>query len=66
MHKGYTETGFAEKVYNLQLRRSGDNAELYFRDYLLAHLQIAKIYEKLKRDLAKKYEQDRDAYTEQD
>jgi GrpB-like predicted nucleotidyltransferase (UPF0157 family) len=64
LNKGYTENGFAEKVYHLHLRREGDNDELYFRDYLLDHLQAAKAYEELKLNLWKKYEHNRDAYTE--
>ena len=63
-NKGYTENGFAEKVYHLHLRRGGDNDELYFRDYLLAHPQVAKAYEELKLSLWKKFEHNRDAYTE--
>ena len=30
--KGYTENGFADKVYHIHLRYAGDNDELYFRD----------------------------------
>lgn len=60
---GYTENGFAEKVYHLHLRYAGDNDELYFRDYLNEHSRIAKEYELLKLDLWKKFEHDRDAYT---
>ncbi len=30
-NKGYTENGFAEKVFHLHLRYIGDNDELYFR-----------------------------------
>lgn len=63
-NKGYTENGFAEKVYHLHLRRLGDNDELYFRDYLIDHPQAAKEYEKLKLTLWKKFEHNRDAYTE--
>ena len=33
-NKGYTENGFAEKVFHLHLRYYGDHDELYFRDYL--------------------------------
>lgn len=60
---GYTKNGFAEKVYHLHLRYEGDNAELYFRDYLIEHPDAAREYEKLKLDLWKKYEHDRDKYT---
>lgn len=63
-NKGYMEGGFSEKVYHLHLRRRGDNDKLYFRDYLTDHPQAAKAYEKLKLDLWKKFEHNRDAYTE--
>ena len=62
-NKGYTENGFAEKVYHLHLRYKGDNDELYFRDYLIDNPEVAKEYEKLKLDLWKKYEHNRDGYT---
>lgn len=62
-NKGYTENGFAEKVFHLHLRRCGDNAELYFRDYLIEHPDIAKEYEKLKLRLWKEYEHNRNGYT---
>ncbi|MCI9450261.1 MAG: GrpB family protein [Clostridiales bacterium] len=63
-NRGYTENGFEEKVYHLHLRREGDNDELYFRDYLNEHPQTAKDYERLKLDLWKRFEHDRDGYTE--
>ena len=63
-NKGYTEEGFAEKVYHLHLRYSGDDDEIYFRDYLIAHPEIAKKYEALKLELWKEFEHDRDGYTE--
>ena len=59
--RGYTEEGFAERVFHLHLRLAGDNDELYFRDYLIAHRSRAKEYEKLKLELWRKYEHDRDA-----
>lgn len=62
-NKGYTENGFAEKVFHLHLRCVGDNDELYFRDYLIGHPEIAKEYEKLKLNMWKQYEHDRDGYT---
>ncbi len=61
---GYTESGFAEKVYHLHLRFAGDNDELYFRDYLNDNPLIAKEYEQLKLNLRRQYERNRDAYTE--
>ena len=62
-NKGYTEDGFAKRVFHLHLRYVGDNDELYFRDYLIDHLEVAKEYEKLKLKLWKEYEHNRDAYT---
>ena len=61
---GYTENGFVEKVYHLHIRYAGDNDELFFRDYLNEHSQIAKEYEQLKLNLWKKFEHNRDAYTD--
>ncbi len=61
---GYTEEGFADKVYHLHLRYEGDNDELYFRDHLNEHPQIAKEYERLKLRLWVKFEHNRDAYTD--
>ena len=62
-NKGYTEDGFAEKVFHLHLRYSGDNDELYFRDFLIEHPDVAKEYESLKMLLAKRYKYNRDEYT---
>ena len=62
-NKGYTENGFAERVFHLHLRYKGDHDELYFRDYLIAHPDTAKEYEDLKLSLWKKYEHNRDGYT---
>ncbi|MBQ2711878.1 MAG: GrpB family protein [Clostridia bacterium] len=62
-NKGYTENGFAERVFHLHLRYIGDNDELYFRDYLTQYPVIAKEYEELKLRLWKEYEHNRDAYT---
>lgn len=62
-NKGYTENGFAEKVFHLHLRYAGDNDELYFRDYLNENITAAKEYEELKLSLWKLYEHDRDSYT---
>ena len=61
---GYTKNGFADKVYHVHLRYAGDNDELYFRDYLLEHPNVAKDYESLKLRLSKQFEHNRDAYTD--
>lgn len=64
LNRGYTKEGFADRVYHIHLRYSGDNDELYFRDYLIEHPEVARDYEALKFKLWKRYEHDRDAYTE--
>lgn len=63
LNKGYTENGFAERVFHLHLRYIGDNNELYFRDYLIEHPDVASEYEKMKLKLWKEYEYNRDGYT---
>ena len=77
-YKGYTPAGFAEKVFHIHVRYSGrmgeqsaqqttshgDWDELCFRDYLLANPETAAQYATLKRELIKKYEYDRDGYTD--
>ncbi len=63
-NKGYTPDGYAEKVYHLHVGYAGDWNELYFRDYLIAHLDVANEYGELKISLQENYECDRDGYTE--
>lgn len=62
--KGYTEKGFAEKVFHLQIRYIGDWDELYFRDFFRLHKDVAQEYSHLKMSLLDKYEHDRNRYTE--
>ncbi|MEZ4508386.1 MAG: GrpB family protein [Eubacteriales bacterium] len=62
-NKGYTPSGFAEKVYHLHVKPSGDWDELYFRDYLIGHFDAARQYEALKLRLLEQFENNRDAYT---
>ena len=62
-NKGYTRNGFAKKVFHLHLRQTGDNDEIYFRDYLIEHPEVANEYEKLKIRRQKKYRYQRDKYT---
>jgi len=64
LNKGYTSAGFAEKVFHLHVRVLGDWDELYFRDYLREHREVAREYEELKLSLKEKYEHNRDAYTD--
>ena len=62
-NKGYTEQGFAEKVFHLHLRHVGNHDELYFRDYLTEHSEAAQAYQQLKLDLWPRFQHDRDGYT---
>lgn len=64
LNKGYTPAGFADKVYHIHLRSAGDNSEIYFRDYLNDRPEIANEYEQLKLSLWKRFEHDRNGYTE--
>jgi len=62
-NKGYTPDGYAEKVYHLHLGYIGDWNELYFRDYLIAHPDVATEYGEIKLGLLRDYKHDRDGYT---
>ena len=64
LNKGYTQDGFAQKVFHIHVRCQGDHDELYFRDYLTDHPEVAKEYEALKLGLWKRFEHDRDGYTQ--
>lgn len=63
-NKGYTENGFDDRVFHLHLRFLGDHNELYFRDYLKEHVDVAEKYGSLKLELLEKYKYNRDLYTE--
>ena len=63
LNKGYTEEGYAKKVFHIHLRFDGDHDEVYFRDYLIDNPSVANEYEKLKLGLWEKYEYNRDGYT---
>ncbi len=64
LNRSYTLNGFASEVYHVHLRHIGDNDEPYFRDRPIEHPDVAKKYEQLKRALWKRFEHDRDAYTQ--
>lgn len=64
LNKGYTEDGFAQKVFHIHVRCHGDHDELYFRDYLTQHPQVAREYETLKLGLWKRFEHHREGYTQ--
>lgn len=46
--KGLSYDGFADRVYFLHVRYFGNWSELYFRDYLIAHPEVANEYGCLK------------------
>jgi GrpB-like predicted nucleotidyltransferase (UPF0157 family) len=62
--KGYTMQGFQGQAYHIDVRYKGDWDEIYFRDYLIQHPEIAKEYADLKVELAVIHKNDREAYTE--
>ena len=63
--KGYTTKGYKGQAFHIHVRYKGDWDELHFRDYLLTHPEEVRKYEKLKLELAEKYKNDRDEYTNQ-
>jgi len=62
--KGYKTQGFKGQVYHVHIRYRGDWDEIRFKEYLIKHKEIAKEYEALKLELAEKYPNDREAYTD--
>lgn len=62
-NKGYTPAGYAARVFHIHLRRAGDCDELLFRDYLRAHPETAREYERLKLGLLPALRHNRDGYT---
>ncbi len=63
-NKGYTPSGYAEKVFHIHIHAIGDNTEITFRDYLINNPAMAKEYETLKKELLPKFRNDRDGYTD--
>lgn len=63
-NKGYTEEGFADKVFHIHFHIKGDNDEIIFRDYLRENPQVAREYADLKLSLLSEYRHNRDGYTE--
>ena len=62
-NKGYTPNGFADRVFHLHIRYSGNWDELYFRDLLMEDKNIMFEYQELKLKLKEQYEYHRDDYT---
>lgn len=63
LNLGYTTKGFSPEVFHVHVRRCGNNDELYFRDHLMDHPEVAYEYERMKLELWKQFEHDRDSYT---
>ena len=63
LNKGYTIHGYDDNVFHIHIKKYGDCDELYFRDYLNDHDEMAKQYECLKEELYNKYKPNRDLYT---
>ena len=63
LNKGYTPSGFAQRVFHLHIVRADDNDEVLFRDWLRGHPKDCKHYAELKQRLAAEYRNDRDGYT---
>lgn len=61
--KGYTTSGFADRVFHLHILLAGDPDELYFRDYLRDNPETATRYANLKQELLKRFKHDRNGYT---
>ncbi|MCL1885714.1 MAG: GrpB family protein [Dehalococcoidia bacterium] len=62
--KGYTPRGFEGQAVHIHVRYSADWGELYFRDYLTLHADVASEYERLKVRLKEQFTHDRDGYTD--
>ena len=63
-NKGYTPSGYADKVFHIHIHPIDDNDEIFFRDFLVNHPDTAKEYEALKLSLLPKFKHNRDGYTE--
>lgn len=61
--KGYTLNGFTGQVYHVHVRYPGNWDEIYFKNHLVDHPEVARKYEKLKVLLALKYKNNRELYT---
>lgn len=64
--KGYTIDGFKGNVFHIHMGEKSHPLwdRIYFRDYLSKNKNIAEEYEKLKINLAAKFQHNREGYTE--
>ncbi|MEL7269552.1 MAG: GrpB family protein [Bacteroidota bacterium] len=64
--KGYTNDGYKGHIFHIYMAEKTHTTlwnRLHFRDYLVAHEDVAKEYERLKEALAMQHKYDREAYT---
>lgn len=65
--KGYTPAGLEKESYHIHMGPRNQNwlwDRVHFCDYLKNHGDEARAYERLKKELAEKHRNDREAYTE--
>jgi GrpB-like predicted nucleotidyltransferase (UPF0157 family) len=64
--KGYDENYISAKTYHVHIRKKGNlpQDEIYFRDYLRQNPDVCDEYAKLKYALARKYQFNREDYTQ--
>jgi GrpB-like predicted nucleotidyltransferase (UPF0157 family) len=62
--KGYSESGITGQTFHIQVRYPGDWDEIVFRDYLLKNQKALDEYAGLKRELADRFKNDREKYTD--
>jgi GrpB-like predicted nucleotidyltransferase (UPF0157 family) len=62
--KGYSESGITGQTFHIHVRYPGDWDELIFRDYLKKNQPVLDDYARLKRELADKFRNDREKYTD--
>ncbi|MCG8319915.1 MAG: GrpB family protein [Cytophagales bacterium] len=62
--KGYNLNGVKEQIYHIHMCPKGNYMwrQIEFRDYLIAHPDRTKAYERLKIDLASGHKNDRGGY----
>lgn len=62
--KGYGANGFEGQAVHVHVRYAGEQSEIVFRDYLRTHPEAVAAYEKLKKELAVKFRNHRENYTD--
>jgi len=62
--KGYSASGITGQTFHIHVRHPGDWDEIVFRDYLLKNQKALDEYARLKRELADKFKNDREKYTD--